>query len=32
MIEFKTSKGSFKVQLFDNQAPISTENILRYAD
>ena len=32
MIEFKTSKGTFTVQLFDKQAPISTENFLRYVD
>src|SRR5688500_719700 len=32
MIEFKTSKGSFKVQLFDKQAPVSVENFLRYVD
>jgi cyclophilin family peptidyl-prolyl cis-trans isomerase len=32
MLEFKTSKGSFTVQLFDKQAPISVENFLRYAD
>jgi len=32
MIEFKTSKGTFKVQLFDQQAPVSVENFLRYVD
>jgi cyclophilin family peptidyl-prolyl cis-trans isomerase len=32
MIEFKTSKGSFKVQLFDKQAPVSVENFLKYVD
>ena len=32
MIEFKTSKGTFKVQLFDKQAPVSVENFLRYVD
>ena len=32
MIEFKTSKGSFRVQLFDKQAPLSAENFLRYVD
>src|SRR5690606_28351462 len=32
MLEFKTSKGTFTVQLFDKQAPISAENFLRYAD
>ena len=32
MIEFKTSKGTFKVQLFEKQAPVSVENFLRYVD
>ena len=32
MLEFKTSKGTFTVQLFEKQAPITVENILRYAD
>jgi peptidyl-prolyl cis-trans isomerase A (cyclophilin A)/peptidyl-prolyl cis-trans isomerase B (cyclophilin B) len=32
MLEFKTSKGTFTVQLFEKQAPISVENFLRYAD
>jgi cyclophilin family peptidyl-prolyl cis-trans isomerase len=32
MLEFKTSKGTFTVQLFDKQAPITVENFLRYAD
>jgi peptidyl-prolyl cis-trans isomerase A (cyclophilin A)/peptidyl-prolyl cis-trans isomerase B (cyclophilin B) len=32
MLEFKTSKGSFTVQLFDKQAPITVENFYRYAD
>ena len=32
MIEFKTSKGTFTVQLFDKQAPVSTENFLKYVD
>lgn len=32
MLEFKTSKGTFTVQLFDKQAPLSVENFLRYAD
>jgi len=31
MLEFKTSKGTFTVQLFDQQAPISAENFRRYA-
>jgi peptidyl-prolyl cis-trans isomerase A (cyclophilin A)/peptidyl-prolyl cis-trans isomerase B (cyclophilin B) len=32
MLEFKTSQGTFTVQLFDKQAPITVENILRYVD
>ena len=32
MIEFKTSKGTFTVQLFDKQAPVSAENFLKYVD
>jgi cyclophilin family peptidyl-prolyl cis-trans isomerase len=32
MLEFKTSKGAFTVQLFEKQAPVSAENFLRYAD
>jgi len=32
MVEFKTSKGTFTVQLFDKQAPITVENFLRYVD
>ncbi len=32
MLEFKTSKGTFTVQLFDQQAPVSVENFLKYAD
>lgn len=32
MLEFKTSKGTFTVQLFDKQAPITVENFYRYAD
>jgi peptidyl-prolyl cis-trans isomerase A (cyclophilin A)/peptidyl-prolyl cis-trans isomerase B (cyclophilin B) len=32
MLEFKTSKGTFTVQLFDKQAPISAENFLKYAE
>jgi peptidyl-prolyl cis-trans isomerase A (cyclophilin A)/peptidyl-prolyl cis-trans isomerase B (cyclophilin B) len=32
MIEFKTSKGTFTVQLFDKQAPVSVENFLKYVD
>ncbi len=32
MIEFKTSKGTFTVQLFDKQAPITCENFKKYVD
>lgn len=32
MIEFKTSKGTFTVQLFDKQAPITCQNFLQYVD
>ena len=32
MLEIKTSKGTFTVQLFDQQAPVSVENFLKYAD
>jgi peptidyl-prolyl cis-trans isomerase A (cyclophilin A)/peptidyl-prolyl cis-trans isomerase B (cyclophilin B) len=32
MLEFKTSHGTFTVQLFDKQAPVSAENFLKYAD
>lgn len=32
MLQFKTSKGTFTVQLFEKQAPITVENFLRYAD
>jgi cyclophilin family peptidyl-prolyl cis-trans isomerase len=32
MLQFKTSKGTFTVQLFDKQAPITVENFLRYVD
>ena len=32
MVEFKTSIGTFTVQLFDKQAPITVENFLRYVD
>jgi cyclophilin family peptidyl-prolyl cis-trans isomerase len=32
MLQFKTSKGTFTVQLFHKQAPITVENFLRYAD
>jgi cyclophilin family peptidyl-prolyl cis-trans isomerase len=32
MLQFKTSKGTFTVQLFDKQAPVTVENFLRYVD
>jgi cyclophilin family peptidyl-prolyl cis-trans isomerase len=32
MLQFKTSKGSFTVQLFDKQAPLSAANFLKYVD
>jgi len=32
MLQFKTSKGTFTVQLFDKQAPVSVENFLKYAE
>jgi cyclophilin family peptidyl-prolyl cis-trans isomerase len=32
MLEFKTSKGTFTVQLFEKQAPITTENFRKYAE
>lgn len=32
MLEFKTSKGTFTVQLFDKQAPVTVANFLKYAD
>ena len=32
MLEVKTSKGVFTVQLFDKQAPVSVENFLKYVD
>ena len=32
MLEFKTSKGTFTVQLFDKQAPITVKNFLQYVD
>jgi len=32
MLQVKTSKGSFTVQLFDKQAPISVANFLKYVD
>jgi cyclophilin family peptidyl-prolyl cis-trans isomerase len=32
MIEFKTSKGNFTIELFTNEAPVSSENFLKYVD
>ncbi len=32
MLKFKTSKGEFTVELFPNEAPVSTENFLAYVD
>lgn len=32
MIEFKTSQGTFTVELFHDEAPISAENFAAYAD
>jgi cyclophilin family peptidyl-prolyl cis-trans isomerase len=32
MIEFKTSKGSFTVELLNDEAPISSENFAAYVD
>jgi peptidyl-prolyl cis-trans isomerase A (cyclophilin A) len=32
MVEFKTSKGTFTVQLFEKQAPITCQNFLQYVD
>lgn len=32
MIQFKTSKGDFTVELFTQEAPISSENFLSYVD
>lgn len=32
MIEFKTSKGNFTIELFANEAPVSSENFLKYVD
>ena len=32
MIEFKTSKGDFTIELFTDKAPISSENFLAYVD
>jgi peptidyl-prolyl cis-trans isomerase A (cyclophilin A)/peptidyl-prolyl cis-trans isomerase B (cyclophilin B) len=32
MVEIKTSKGVFTVQLFEKQAPVSVANFLKYVD
>ncbi|MET0657839.1 MAG: peptidylprolyl isomerase [Steroidobacteraceae bacterium] len=32
MLQFKTSKGTFTVELFPKEAPISAENFQKYAD
>jgi len=32
MLQFKTTKGTFTVELFHKEAPISAENFQRYAD
>jgi cyclophilin family peptidyl-prolyl cis-trans isomerase len=32
MLTFKTSKGEFTVELFADEAPVSTENFLAYVD
>jgi cyclophilin family peptidyl-prolyl cis-trans isomerase len=32
MLQIKTSKGSFTVQLFEKQAPVSVANFLKYVD
>jgi len=32
MLTFKTSKGDFTVELFPDEAPVSTENFLAYVD
>jgi len=32
MLTFKTSKGDFTVELFQDDAPISSENFLQYVD
>jgi cyclophilin family peptidyl-prolyl cis-trans isomerase len=32
MLQFKTTKGTFTVELFHEEAPISAENFQRYAD
>src|SRR5579863_7798050 len=32
MIKFETSHGTFTVELFDKEAPVTVENFLRYVD
>ena len=32
MLEFTTSHGTFTIQLFDKQAPVTVANFLKYAD
>jgi len=32
MVKFETSHGTFTVELFDAQAPVTVENFLRYVD
>ncbi|HVP35065.1 MAG TPA: peptidylprolyl isomerase [Steroidobacteraceae bacterium] len=32
MIRFETSHGAFTVELFEKEAPVSTENFLKYVD
>ena len=32
MIEFKTSKGTFTIELFEKEAPISSKNFAAYVD
>jgi peptidyl-prolyl cis-trans isomerase A (cyclophilin A)/peptidyl-prolyl cis-trans isomerase B (cyclophilin B) len=32
MLQFKTTKGTFTVELFEKEAPITTENFQKYVD
>ncbi|HKF96774.1 MAG TPA: peptidylprolyl isomerase, partial [Steroidobacteraceae bacterium] len=32
MIQFETSHGTFTVELFPKEAPVTVENFLRYVD
>ena len=32
MVKFETSHGTFTIELFPKEAPVSTENFLRYVD